>query len=198
MKKNIELNLSILILLVCLVNFAGCMSMSKVSTGDSVNNQNQAAGLIDKNNIINLGANTVLKIGNIKFIKIVPAKVGGGSRRELFFDLSKKQHKDMVNNILHWLETGYIAGDAKDEYPLYGCSPTCLIMELKDGTTVQVTSAMGSIITKTSNGTEIKGKNIEKQVTIYVSNMKGPVREISPELKSFIESGWKQFFKYIQ
>ena len=135
-------------------------------------------------------------IEKISSIKIVPAKAGGGKRDELSFDLSKKENLDMVNNILLWLKSGQIIGSSKGDMVYNGGTPTYLIIELKDGTTIQVQSAVDAITTKLSNGTEVRGQNVAGQVTLYFSNTRKPIREISPELKSFIDDGWKNFFNY--
>jgi hypothetical protein len=141
---------------------------------------------------------TVPAIENISTIKIVPAKTGGGTREELSFDLSKKEHLDMVNNMLEWLGSAQTISHGKGDMIYHGGTPTYLIIELKDGTTVQIQSAVDSITTEIPNGIMVSSQSVAGQVTLYISNVKKPVRELSPELKDFIDNGWKGFFNYKQ
>lgn len=136
----------------------------------------------------------VPEIEDISSVKIIPFKVGGGTRDEFIFDLNKKEQKDTVNSILNWLKNGHIEGYAKGEFVSIGSSPTCLVILLKNGTSIEVTSTVGSIVTKIPNGTRVQSQSIPGQVTIYVSNKRNPIRVFSPELKSFIDNGWKAYF----
>ena len=136
-------------------------------------------------------------IEDINSINIAPAKVGLGiGTKDELFNLNKKEHLDMVNNILNWLKSGKVMGNTKCDIISHGGTPTYLIIELKDGTKIHIQSAVNPIATKVPNGTEIKGENVSGQVTLYISNIKEPIREFSPELKSFIDNGWKSFFNY--
>lgn len=141
---------------------------------------------------------TVPAINDISSIEIEPEKAGGGKRDELFFDLSNKKHLHMIYTIFIWLESGKMAGNAKDEFYSLGATPTYLKIKLKDGTSISIESAKRSIRTKYEDGTEVHSQDIPGQVTIYISNTQTTVREFSPELKSFIDSGWKSFFNYAQ
>lgn len=58
---------------------------------------------------------TVPAINDISSIEIEPEKSGAGKRDELSFDLSNKKHLHMFYTILIWLESGKMAGNAKDE-----------------------------------------------------------------------------------
>lgn len=139
---------------------------------------------------------TVPAINDISSIEIEPGKAGAGKRDELFFDLNNKKHLHMLYTILIWLESGKMAGNAKDEFNSIGATPTYLKIKLKDGTSISIKSAKRSIKTEYEYRTEVHSQDISEQVTIYISNTQTPVRESSPELKSFIDGGWKSFFNY--
>lgn len=139
---------------------------------------------------------SVPEMESINSIKIIPARTGACTREELFFDLSKKEYRDTVNNILNWLKSGHVVGKAEGEFFSMGGSPTDLVIELKNGTSIQIESAVGSIVTKIPNGTEVKAQSIYGQVTIYGSNIRDHIRDVSPELKSFIDNGWESIFNY--
>lgn len=135
---------------------------------------------------------TVPAINSISSIKIDVGRVGAGKKDELKFNLNNKKHLDMASNILLWLKNGRMMGNAKDEFILDGASPTILKIELKDGTSIAIKSALGC---KKINCREVDSYDIPGQVTIYINN-NHPIRESSPELKSFINEGWKSFFNY--
>lgn len=126
-------------------------------------------------------------IENISSIKVVPAKVGASKRDEFSFDLSNKEQLNMVNNILYWLKSGQIIGNSKGDMIYHGGSPTYLVIELKDGSKIQIQSAVDAITTKVPYGTEVKGQSVSGQVTLYFSDSRKPIRELAPELKSFID-----------
>lgn len=133
---------------------------------------------------------------NIKSVKIEPPTSGPirpGEYEDMYFDLSKREDIDMVNNILGWLKSGRIIGNAKDEAVSNGSTPTYLIIELKDGTEISIKSAVST--TYINNGTEVKSQSINGQITISVTRQKN-IRVLSPELKSFIDNGWEVFFSY--
>lgn len=139
---------------------------------------------------------TVPAINDISCIEIEPEKAGAGKRDELYFDLNNKKHLHMLHTILIWLESGKMAGNAKDELNSLGSTPTYLKIKLKDGTSISINSSKRSIRTKSEDGTEVHSQDIPGQVTIYNSKTQTAVREFSPELKSFIDSGWKSIFNY--
>lgn len=138
-------------------------------------------------------------IEDINSIKILPAEVGLSiGTKDEFFDLNKKEHLDMINNILNLLKSGKVVGDTGHDIVSHGGTPTYLIIELKNGIRIRIQSAVNSVATEVPNGTWVKGENVSGQVTLYISNIKEPIREFSPELKSFIDNGWKSFFNYTQ
>lgn len=138
---------------------------------------------------------TVPTINSISSIKICVGRVGAGKKDELKFNLNSKKHLDMASNILLWLKNGRMMENAKDEFILDGASPTILKIELKDGTSIIIKSALGSKKTEKKDCIEVDSYDIPGQVTIYINN-NHPIRESSPELKSFINGGWKSFFNY--
>lgn len=136
---------------------------------------------------------TVPSMENINTIKIAPAKTGGGQREELVLDKNKKEHLDMINNILNWLKYAKVMSINKGDITYHGGTPTYLIIELKDGSKIQLQSSVDAIATKIPNGTEIRSQDVSGQVTLYFSNKRNPIRVLSPQLKSFINDGWKSF-----
>lgn len=126
---------------------------------------------------------------SISSIRIEPESAGAIRKDSIYFDFNNNQ--DRFENIVDWIKSGSIVGNANNEMLSMGGSPTFLIIELKNGTSIRVKSAIGSITTKLSHGIKVDGRNIDGQVTIYISGMQTPIREYSPQLKSFIENGWK-------
>ncbi|MDD7794418.1 hypothetical protein [Clostridium sp. 'White wine YQ'] len=134
-------------------------------------------------------------IENISSMKIIESSVGASPKKELAFDFSKKEHVDMANNILYWMKSGKIIDNTKDKVTNKGGNPTSLIIESKDGTKIQIEEATYDIETKVENGAQIEKQNANGQVKLFISNTKEPVRELSPSLSSFLNNGWKNFFK---
>jgi len=138
-------------------------------------------------------------INNISSIKIVPATTGPimvGKQEEFTFDLNVKAHQAMANNILSWLKSGRMMGNDNNKAVSNGGTPTYLIIELKNGTSICIKSAVGASYLNTSNGKVIQSQNTDGQVSIYTTNPQEDIRELSPELKSFLNNGWKGFFNY--
>ncbi|MBW9154807.1 hypothetical protein [Clostridium estertheticum] len=143
----------------------------------------------------------ILTIKNISSIKIVPATTSGimiiGKKEEEFpFDLSKKAHQAMANNILSWLKSGRMMRyDNNEAVSNGGGGPTYLVIELKNGTSIFIKSAFSMRYVNTSNG-KVTQQNTDGQVTISTTNPQEVIRELSPKLKSFLDNGWKSFFNY--
>lgn len=141
----------------------------------------------------------VLTIKNISSIKILPPTSGmirAGEEEEFSFNLSEKAHQSMANNILSWLKSGRMMGNANNESVSNGGTPTYLIIELKNGTRISINSAVSQGYMNLSNGTETLSQSIDGQVTINDTNPQEDIRELSPELKFFLDTGWKAFFNY--
>lgn len=140
---------------------------------------------------------TIPAINNIDSIRVSPASVGLNETEEFFFDLNKKEDLDMVNNILNWKKSGKIIGKTKYGHFYHSYKPTCLLIELKDGRQIKIESATDAIITDLGNERTVEGRDVPDQVTLYLNN-ENPTREVSPQLKSFINDGWKSYFNYTQ
>jgi hypothetical protein len=112
--------------------------------------------------------------------------------------MDKKEHMEMVKEILNWLKSSQMVDyTGGHENISHGLPPTYLIIELKDKTIIQIKSSVNAIITQLPNGTtEVKGQIVDGQVTIYIGDTMNYIRVLSPELKSFIDSGWMHFFNY--
>ncbi|WP_238885473.1 hypothetical protein [Clostridium sp. YIM B02551] len=135
-------------------------------------------------------------IENISSMKVIGSGVGASQKVEQTFDLSKKEHLDMANNILDWLKSGEIIENTKVGVNNKGEEPTYLIIESKDGTKIQIEAATSDIETKVENGVEYEKQNASGKVNLYLRNSKKPIRELSPSLNSFLNNGWKNFFNY--
>lgn len=136
-----------------------------------------------------------ISISDIKTIKI---NTGGTQSKELYFDLSNKEHESAVKNILSWMKSAKYTGNTKTGFAIKGGSPTSLAIELKDGTSVNITLAMSYSETTTSNGTVRSASLIKGQVSIYVRKSSGQssINEASQQLYDFIDSGWQNIFNY--
>lgn len=135
-----------------------------------------------------------IKAENISSIGIEPA---GGiiiGKNEPYLDLSNS--KDTVNSVINWIKSGSIVGDAKDEIISNAGSPTRLIIKFKNGTSISIQSAVGKITSRLSNGAiKEEGYDIDGQVTIYIPGVQPPIREYSPQLKSFIDNSGRENYK---
>lgn len=136
-----------------------------------------------------------ISISDIKTIKI---NTGGIHSKELYFDLSNKEHESAVKNILSWMKSARYTGITKTGFALMGGSPTSLAIELKDGTSISITPAMSYTETTTSNGTVRSASPIKGQISICVRKSSGQslINESSPQLYDFIDSGWQNIFTY--
>lgn len=132
-----------------------------------------------------------LTLKSVKSVKIVRPYSGIISNyKDLYFDLNKKEDKDMVNNILSWLKSGRIMGNASNEAVWNGGAPAYLVIELKNGTKIYIHSSVSNGGAPSYSTTDLKG-----EVTIRTIPVKqDDIRVLSPKLKSFIENGWKDFF----
>ena len=102
-----------------------------------------------------------------------------------------------VKDILSWLKSGIITSENKRDYLSHGYTPTCLLIELKDGRELRILASADTTITKINDQMySAEPKDVPRQVSIYDLGVdKRPVRELSPKLRSFIDEGWKSFFK---
>lgn len=146
-----------------------------------------------------VNALNIPEVNDIKSIGIVPGKVGwmNEEESELHFDLNKKEHLNKVKDILFWLKSGIITSETKRDYLSHGYTPTCLIIVLKDGRVLRIQASADITKTKINDIMySAEPKDVPNQVTINNGNPnKRPVRELSPKLRSFIDEGWKSFFK---
>lgn len=146
-----------------------------------------------------INALNIPEVKDIKSIGIVPGKVGwmNEEESELYFDLNKKEHLNKVKDILSWLKSGIITSENKRDYLSHGYTPTCLLIELKDGRELRILASADTTITKINDQMySAEPKDVPRQVSIYDLGVdKRPVRELSPKLRSFIDEGWKSFFK---
>lgn len=70
-----------------------------------------------------------------------------------------------------------------------------LILELKDGSVIQVKSAVGGKVTKLSDGsTETSQFDIPNEVTISTNSNIKPFRILSPEIRKLSDSDYKDIF----
>ena len=139
---------------------------------------------------------STITIENIKSMKITTPRA---DELEFFFDMNKEEHLEMVKKILYWLKSGKMVVNTKDhEYISHGLPPTYLIIELKDRTIIKIQSTFNGVTIHFADRNVYKAQSVDGQVTIYVGNTMDYIRELSPELKSFIDSGWKTFFDYTE
>lgn len=137
-----------------------------------------------------------ISISDIKTIKI---NTGGLRSKELYFDLSNKEHESVVKNILSWMKSARYTGITKTGFSFMGGSPTSLEIQLKDGTSISIMPAMSYTETTTSNGTVRSASPIDGQVSIYMKKGSGQssINEASSQLYDFIDGGWQNIFNYL-
>lgn len=172
---NKILRLITFLLILCIALITGC---SKGTSRKSTNTINS------------------LKFEDIKSVKLELGTTGGNPSKNYTFDFNDSEQTKIVKDIVSYLNSGKVQGDAEERVTNKGNSPTLLILEFKDGSTIQIKSAVGSEVKKLSNGsTEISQFNIPNEVTISKNSNEKPFRILSTELRNLIDSGYKDIFK---
>jgi len=137
-----------------------------------------------------------LKFEDIKSVKLELRTTGEDTNQNYIFDFNNSEQTKIVKDIVSYLNSGKVQGDADEKVTNKGNSPTLLILELKDGSIIQIKSAVGGKVSNLSNGsTEISQFNIPNEVTISKNSNEKPFRILSPELRNLIDSGYKNIFK---
>lgn len=137
-----------------------------------------------------------LKFEDIKSAKIELERTGASSIKNYIFDLNDSEQTKTIKDIISYLNSDKVQGNADEKVTNKGSSPMLLILELKDGSIIQIKSAVGSKVTKLSDSsTEISQFDIPNEVTISTNPNENPIRILSPELKKLIDSGYKDIFK---
>jgi hypothetical protein len=143
----------------------------------------------DRNNYLNNKLDVPV-IDDIASVQIYPQHAGAGIGLSIInINLSDTMQRLTVIEILKWLKDSKLMGEAKDQFLSAGGSPTSLQIKLRNGKQITIVDAVGAISTKVKNSIASMSVPIKDQVTIYMKNK--PVRVDSPELKEWIESGWK-------
>jgi hypothetical protein len=135
---------------------------------------------------------TELKFENIKSARIELASTGGNSSKSYTFDFDNSDHTKILKDVIQYLNSAKIQGNADEKVTNKGGSPTYLILELKDGSDIRIKSAVGGKVTKLSNGSiETSQFDIPNEVTISKNSNEEPYRIQSPEIRELIDNGYK-------
>ncbi|WP_297417994.1 hypothetical protein [Clostridium sp.] len=136
-----------------------------------------------------------LKFENVKSARIELSKVGANTTKNLIFDFNNSDKTEKLKDIISQLNSAKVQGDVEENVTNKGSSPTLLILELKDGSVIQVKPAVGGKVTKLSDGsTETSQFDIPNEVTITTNSNIRPFRILSPEIRKLIDSGYKDIF----
>lgn len=139
-----------------------------------------------------------LKFEEVKSARIELGRAGASPIKNYFFDFNNSNHAKVLKDVINHLNSGKIQGNAYDEKVTdKGGSPTYLILTLKDGSVINIKSAVRDKVTKFPDGsTEIAKLNIPNEVTINIINSnEKSIRILSPETKKMIDSGYKDILK---
>lgn len=137
-----------------------------------------------------------LTFADIKSAKIELARTGGSPINNYIFDFNNSEQTKIIKDIIRYLNSGKVQGNADEKVTSKGGSPNFLIVELKDSSVIKIKSAVGGKVTKLKDGsTEISQFDIPNEVTINTNSNESPIRILSPELKKLIDSGYKDTFK---
>lgn len=141
-----------------------------------------------------------LKFENIKSARIeLAGSVLHGATSPIktyTFDFNNSKQTKIIEDVIKYLNSAKVQGNADETVTNKGgWSPTLLILQNKDGSIIQIESAVHEKITKFPDGsTEYAGLDIPNEVTISINSNKKPIRIISPEIRKLIESGYKDIF----
>ena len=136
-----------------------------------------------------------LKFENVKSARIELATVGASTTKNFTFDFNNSDQTKTLKDIISQLNSGEVQGYAEEKVTNKGSSPTLLILELKDGSVIQVKSTVGGKVTKLSDGsTETSQFDIPNEVTISTNSNIKPFRILSPEIRKLSDSGYKDIF----
>lgn len=138
-----------------------------------------------------------LKFENIKSARIELGTGGASPIKNYTFDFNNSHHTKVLKDVINYLNSAKIQGNAYDEKVTYkGGSPTYLILTLKDGSVINIQSAVRDKVTKFPDGSTETAKNlIPNEVTINIINSnEKAIRILSPEIRKLIDNGYKDIF----
>ena len=136
-----------------------------------------------------------LKFENIKSVKIELARGGASPIKNYTFDFNNPHHTKVLKDVINYLNSAKIQGNADEKITDKGGSPTLLILELKDGSVINIKSAVGDKVTNLPDGsTETAKLDIPNEVTININYNEKAIRILSPEIRKLIDSGYKDIF----
>ncbi|MDP4146053.1 MAG: hypothetical protein Q8936_16445 [Bacillota bacterium] len=130
-----------------------------------------------------------LKFENIKAARIELARTGGSPTKNYTFDFNNPDHVKLLKDIVNSLNTGKVQGEADERISNKGSSPTVLILELKNGSIIQIKAAVENKTTKLSHGsTEVSQIDIPGEIIISTNTNEKPIRMLSPEIRKLIDN----------
>jgi hypothetical protein len=124
----------------------------------------------------------------VQSVHYVPKQPGNTVPNRVSIDLSN--NPDITIKLITWLQDAKFAGNAPHQLKPKGGSPSQLDIVFRNGNSLTIEDAIDAISTPVTSGMQIHSQQVPDQITIYQSG-KDPIRVISPQLKTWIESGWK-------
>jgi hypothetical protein len=102
----------------------------------------------------------------------------------------------VLKDVINYLNSAKLQGNADEKITYKGGSPTYLILELKDGSIINIKSAVTDKVSTLPDGSTERAKlDIPNEVTINIDSNENPIRILSPEIRKLIDSGYKDIFK---
>lgn len=132
------------------------------------------------------------KIQDVKSVIIHPGVVGINKMNDIIYDLGDLKQKKVIESILKELRTGKIIGEMKNGFFSHAYTPAQLIILLKNGKSIYLSSAYDLKLKKISEDqTQVININISQQISLVTDNMNIPIRMVCPMTKKLIDSHGK-------
>jgi hypothetical protein len=135
----------------------------------------------------------ILKLEDIKSAKIELGRSGSPSAI-YSYNINDNEQRKILKNIIDKLNSAKMQGIAEEKgVTNKGQSPTIIIFQLKDGSEIQIKSALKGEITKLKDGTiQATLYDIPNEITVSTNSDDKPIRLLAPEIKDLITDSTKQ------
>jgi hypothetical protein len=163
-----------LVLVFCIVFITGCSKSGSTKLTNTINE---------------------LNFENIKSAKIELATAGALPIKTYTFDFNNPHHSKMIKDVINYLNSAKIQGNADEKITYKSSLPTFLILALKDVSVIKIKSAVRDKVTNLPDGSTERAKlDIPNEVTIIINSNEKPIRILSPEIRKLLDGGYKDVF----
>lgn len=136
-------------------------------------------------------------ISKIKFENIKSARIETEMPAEIYkFDFSNTEQTNALKKVISSLNSANVKGYENEKVANKGGSTAILILELQNGSVIQITPAFDDKIKKLSDGSaEISKCPVPNESSLRTNSSSKPLRILSPEINKLIDGGYKDIFK---